>query len=84
MSESRKLRPVLDGEFWMIGASPSLAGLLPEAFPATGRPETEPARECVDHHVFRTGDGTWHLWGCIRNTPVGRVLYHWEADNLAQ
>ena len=39
-------------------------------------------QECVDHHIFRADDGKWHLWGCIRGTAIGRVLYHWVADNL--
>ena len=42
-----------------------------------------PAQECVDHHVFRSTDGAWHLWGCIRGTAVGRVLYHWEGESLS-
>ena len=29
-------------------------------------------------------DGTWDLWGCIRSTAVGRVLYHWESESLSQ
>ena len=39
-------------------------------------------QEPVDHHVFQSRDGAWHLWGCIRGTAVGRVLYHWESDSL--
>jgi hypothetical protein len=33
-----------------------------------------PQHQCVDHHVFQGLDGAWYLWGCIRGTPVGRVL----------
>ena len=83
MNQRTKLRPVLDGEFWLIGATPDIAGLLPEAT-CVDRPVDRPIHECVDHHVFRTDDGVWHLWGCIRKTPVGRILYHWEADSLTQ
>jgi len=71
-----KLKPVLDGDFWLIGASPDL--------PELGETDGAPVHECVDHHVFRDGDGLWHLWGCIRGTPVGRIMYHWEADSLTQ
>jgi hypothetical protein len=78
MSDKSRLRPVLDGEFWMIGDNPDLGPLQGNTDPARG-----PVQECVDHHVFRSADGAWHLWGCIRNTAVGRVLYHWEADRLA-
>jgi beta-fructofuranosidase len=38
----------------------------------------------VDHHVFQSADGAWHLWGCIRGTSVGRILYHWEGSGLTQ
>jgi arabinan endo-1,5-alpha-L-arabinosidase len=79
----RKLRPVLDGEFWMIGKNPDLKELQ-------GKGQTEEMatgssiQECVDHHVFLSDDGKWHLWGCIRNTAVGRLLYHWEGESLTQ
>lgn len=69
-----KLRPVLDGDFWMIGDNPDLGGLDGRS---AGR-----VQECVDHHVFFAEDGNWHLWGCIRGTAVGRVLYHWRAPHL--
>lgn len=65
------MRPVLDGRFWLLGANPNL-------------PVGHPAQECVDHHVFQSADGAWHLWGCIRNTAVGRVLYHWEGESLSE
>jgi hypothetical protein len=32
--------------------------------------------EPVDHHLFQGPDGYWHLWGCVRNTSFGRILYH--------
>lgn len=38
--------------------------------------------EPVDHHIIKGDDGYFHLWGCVRNTEVGRVLYHWRARNL--
>ncbi len=40
--------------------------------------------EPVDHHIFKGQDGYWHLWGCVRNTEVGRVLYHWRARDLEE
>lgn len=51
-----KLRPVLDGEFWLIGANPDLGpiqGLRGDAAAAAG----VPPQECVDHHAFRSRDG---------------------------
>jgi hypothetical protein len=38
--------------------------------------------EPVDHHIFKASDGQWHLWGCVRGTGYGRILYHWKAKNL--
>ena len=111
--EIRKLRPVLDGDWWLIGASPKLDKLLPEQTVAPASPPDPEAfraalvehdidpeflremqagmqrfggnrNEPVDHHIFRGADGTWHLWGCVRRTNVGRILYHWQADSLVQ
>lgn len=76
MSQKRHLRPVLDGDSWIIGPSPDLTKLLPA-------PQGDPSlHECVDHHLFQSADSAWHLWGCIRKTVVGRILYHWEGASL--
>jgi len=69
-SGKKKLRPVLDGPSWLIGDNPDLGELNDEG------------QECVDHHIFQSADGAWHLWGCIRGTAVGRLFYHWEAESL--
>lgn len=74
-----KLRPVLDGDFWLIGGNPDLGELQG----LTEQKGDKAPQECVDHHIFQSLDGGWHLWGCIRHTAVGRILYHWRADNLA-
>ena len=65
------LRPELGSTFWLLGANPSFAVAHPD-------------QQCVDHHVFRSSDGAWHLWGCIRGTAVGRVLYRWEGESPAR
>ncbi len=65
----------------MIGDNPDLGpiqGLSPEEAAREGGA----AQECVDHHIFRDEAGRWHLWGCIRQTAVGRVLYHWRAERI--
>lgn len=72
-----KMRPVLEGDFWMIGDNPDLGELDGNRDPAKGQ-----VQECVDHHVFRAADNKWHLWGCVRGTAIGRILYHWRADSL--
>jgi hypothetical protein len=82
----RKLRPVLDGDWWLIAPSPDLTGLVPGAREHEARWRAGEKRAehnaPVDHHAFRGRDGKWHLWGCVRATVVGRVLYHWDADAL--
>jgi hypothetical protein len=65
-------RPSLASDFELIGPLPR----IPKFILPINRPE------CVDHHVFRGLDGTWHLWGCIRGTATGRILYHWEGERL--
>ncbi len=77
----RKLRPVLDGEFWMIGDNPDLGAIQgPWVHPKDS--DKRHPQECVDHHIHQSADGAWHLWGCIRGTAVGRVLYRWEGESL--
>ena len=66
----KKMKPVLAGEWKLIGTNPDLGGL------------GTPKQQCVDHHVFRAEDGQWHLWGCIRGTRFGRLLYHWKSERL--
>jgi hypothetical protein len=75
------LRPVLDSDYWMIGDNPDLGGIQGLRGTAALKVGVLP-QEPVDHQVFQSGDGAWHLWGCIRGTAVGRVLYHWESPAL--
>jgi hypothetical protein len=81
-----KLRPVLDGDFWMLGSNPESLE-LPELVKPDRNPRAPagaPTHECVDHHVYQDVDGRWHLWGCIRKTTVGRILYRWEGKSLTE
>ena len=80
MQHKNPLRPVLDGDFWLLGPSPTLSELATEGSGGSHAPR----HECVDHHVYQGADGAWHLWGCIRKTPVGRILYRWEGRDPAQ
>ena len=77
INKTVRMKPVLDGDFWMIGDTPDL-GELNRYDEGTGRR----IQQSVDHHVFQDIFGKWHLWGCIRGTKVGRILYHWEADEI--
>lgn len=71
----RKLKPVLDSDYWLIGLAPT-HDLKPES---SNRP-IEP----VDHHILKADDGNWHLWSCVRYTEFGRILYHWKAKSLEE
>ena len=78
-------RPVLAGPWKLIGPNPDLSHVLPgdEAHRAAfekGREKEHNA--AVDHHIVRDDEGTFHLWGCVRATEVGRVLYHWRSRDL--
>ena len=59
--------PVLSGQPWHIGDNPDLGE------------HNSDSQEIVDHAIFPSDDGRWHLWACIRGTALGRVLYHWEG-----
>jgi hypothetical protein len=65
-------KPVIDGEPWHIGGNPDLGDLHDDE------------QEVVDHTVFQSDDGRWHLWACIRGTKIGRLLYRWEGSSLEQ
>lgn len=67
-----KLMPVVQGKPWHIGDNPDLGALTGEK------------QQIVDHAVFRSRDGAWHLWACIRSTKIGRLLYAWEGSSLEQ
>ncbi len=72
-SQARARTPVIDGEFWRIGGYPDLGEL------AYGR-----GHEVVDHAIFRSDDGRWHLWACVRGTKIGRLIYGWEGASLEE
>ena len=65
----RPATPMLEGEQWHIGNNPDLGVLNREG------------QEIVDHAIFPSDDGHWHLWACIRGTAVGRLFYHWEGTS---
>ena len=89
MQRKTGLRPVLDGDFWLLGSNPEWTESASEVPLTSDRQDPEepmdrPLPECVDHHLFQSADGAWHLWGCIRKTAVGRILYHWEGPSLTE
>lgn len=66
--------PVIDGEFWRIGAAPDLDSLN----------GSDPAKQhVVDHGFVKDRAGNWHLWACMRGTGVSRLLYAWEGQSLS-
>jgi hypothetical protein len=64
---------VLEGEFKLLAANPELPDELHSA-----------SQECVDHHIVQDDAGIYHLWGCIRHTLVGRILYRWEGRSIVE
>lgn len=79
-TRKRKLRPVLEGDWWLIGPPPPQgAHNIPVKL---GKAGNIASYESVDHHILKAKDGYWHLWGCVRHTGWGRILYHWKAKNL--
>ena len=65
--------PVIAGDWWHIGNNPDLGEL-----------DGGERQEVVDHAIFQSADGAWHLWACIRGTRIGRLLYHWEGASLEE
>ncbi len=65
--------PYIQGNWWDITGNPEIGEL--------GTARQEP----VDFGIWQAADGTWQLWGCIRNTAVPRhkrLLYGWEGKRL--
>lgn len=59
MTLKRKLKPVLDGEWKLIGPSPDLKGIVPGAEKWKGHHHEHNAP--MDHHIFRDPAGRWCL-----------------------
>jgi len=62
--------PVVQKPMWHISNNPDLGEF------------TGDAQEVVDHAIWQSADGRWHLWACIRGTRIGRLLYAWEGGSL--
>ena len=68
--------PAIDGEYWAIGTYPDLLEYTYSSGEGAGE------HEVVDHAIFQSADGAWHLWACVRGLRIGRLLYHWEGESL--
>ena len=74
--EIRKLRPVLDGEWWLIGASPKLDDLLPAQSVAPPMPPDPEAfgvalvEHGIDPDFLREMQESMQRFGGNRNEPV--------------
>ncbi|MCG8583391.1 MAG: hypothetical protein MI757_01600, partial [Pirellulales bacterium] len=72
-AKERKLKPVLEGEWWQVAGNPDLGEL--------GTDKQQP----VDFGVWQAADGTWQLWSCIRYTKEPgktRLFYGWEGAKI--
>ena len=81
----KETETTISGAYWLTGKSPDLKGILPEGETPPyehGGSNAQEVNACVDHHVFQDTAGLWHMWACVRNTSVGRILYHWTASSL--
>lgn len=68
-----RLVPRIEGDWWNVAGNPDLGDL--------GDPRQQP----VDFGVWRSADGAWHLWSCVRGTHEGRegrLFYRWEGRDL--
>ena len=77
MTASVTKKPIIEGEWRIIGPNPKFSSLLPEL-----NEDADRRRDPNDHCIFQSPDGRWHLWACVRWTEVGRLLCHWEAGSL--
>lgn len=78
-----KLRPVLEGDWRLIAPAPDLTRHFgPGNAPYEKQADRHELNAVVDHHVFQDAAGIWHAWACVRNTQVGRVLYHWRTADF--
>jgi hypothetical protein len=69
----RVLVPEIDGEWWEIAGNPDLGELNGDG--------QHPAA----FGMWQAADGSWQLWGCIRNTSVGgqtRLFHRWEGARI--
>lgn len=72
-AESAPLRPVIDGQPWIVAGNPDL-----------GR-YNAPKQQVVDFAIWPAADGSWQIWSCIRGTGCGgrtRLLHRWEGKRL--
>ncbi len=74
-----RLVPVIEDDWWEIGPEPDLRELGLQPDPSDIQPN-----QPNDHHIFLDKTGKWHLWACVRETKVGRILCHWQADSIRQ
>lgn len=71
--------PEVSSSWWLIAPKPIGELELPTTVTMEGHKlDYEPN----DHHIFQDKQGIWHLWACVRDTEVGRILYHWKTDDL--
>ena len=73
VEKKKKLKPVIDGDWWQVAGNPDLGKLTSEK------------QEPVDFGIWQAEDGTWQLWSCIRKTKAPgntRLFYRWEGQDL--
>lgn len=66
----------------MIAPRPDLEDELPHLNEKYHTKDQPWDHEPNDHCIFQAWDGSWHCWACVRCTPVGRLLVHWQSDDF--
>lgn len=71
--EGSVLIPVIEGAWWTVAHNPELHRYGAEE------------QETTSYGLWQAADGSWQLWGCIRNTAIGgktRLFYRWEGNHI--
>ena len=72
-ARNQPIMPTVEGPWRRIATNPDLGDM------------TGVTQQPVDFHIWKTADGAWQLWSCIRHTRCGghtRVFYRWESGDL--
>jgi beta-xylosidase len=69
-------------DWWLIGPKPKLADKLPMLVEDWDDWEEPHRCQPNDHTIYRSADGRWQLWACVRRTQVGRLLVNWDAASI--
>ncbi len=76
-----KEKPCIQEKWIQIAKKPDLED-LPQINNDYRNADETKRNQPNDHCIYKASDKKWHLWACVRNTPVGRLLCHWSSPKL--